>query len=237
MNRFLRIQPHSICLIVVVILVGLPVTGQADEPRTDDKSVEKTGDSVDPFINADKAQEALTGIWEYSADIKKSSPTYPAVISKDGEIGWPLDGNKPVFVDKTTSSQIRLDLRRQENFRLEMVVTDQSGKYVGYMFGEGRWSLRGRLLVLTFILDDEIERWAFFIESLSSDQICVKGIESTVELIGNGRGVFAKKQAFTPLAVPDGYNIEIDESSFGSAQADVAQYLRDNLNADVEINE
>ena len=229
--------------LVVFVVVASPIIARSDEPDASDRAPKKTETdlTIDPFVEANRALRMLEGIWEYKRDytIESSPPRYPAAfLSEDGAVGFPIGTNtsEPAeVVDKKMSSHVRLDLRSRDKFRLEMVLTDHRAKTSGYTFGEGNWSLRGRLLVLTFILNDEIERMGFFIERLSDDQIVVRGVEDSVELFDEARGTFVKKDTYTSLSVPKGYSVEVDEASFGSAKTAVAEYLRANLKAEVEI--
>lgn len=242
MNGVSRNTMNRIGLVAVAIfLFAVPRSGTSDEPSPESHTPTASEDTLDPFVDEDKVADLLAGIWEYSADYSlkpQAIRDVPGLVGPDGQRGVPWGEQKvgeSMQAIRKMSSHVRLDLRSKNKFRIEMAISNHSDKTCSYGFVEGTWKLRGRLLVLTFLLENEIDRWAVFIEKLATDEIVAKGIGDSTELFNGGRGMLTKKETPTPLSIPRDYAVQVDESSYGSATKDIAEFLRDNLNIEVEL--
>ena len=242
MNGVSQIIPNSILVASIAIcLFAYPRFGMSDEPSPDSHQPKASEDAIDPFVDEDKAAVALAGIWEYSADYSLKPQVVrdvPGLVGPDGQRGWPFEEKalgETTQVVRKMSSHVRLDLRSKNKFRIEAAISNHADKTCSYSYGEGTWKLRGRLVVLTFLLDDEIARWGVFIEKLATDEIVVRGIGESAEFFNGGQGVLTRKENPIPVSIPTGYAVEVDEVSYGPARIDIAEFLRDNLNMDVEL--
>ena len=217
----------------------LPAMSLADDKAASNTIV------LDPFSQKSTATDLLVGIWNYTANhtinVAPAANGPPVYQSKDGVNGF-LDPaaekdpvEKPVLHEKEMTIQLRLDIRASNTFRFEMARTDHAEKVFEYMFVEGAWSLRGRLLVLTVVMDGDAEPIAIFIDQLEKDRIEARGTISSDELFANGRGSLVREAKPHPIRVPTGYSLEVDEVSFGPTITDVATHLKNSLNPSVEV--
>ncbi|MBM80660.1 MAG: hypothetical protein CMJ78_08715 [Planctomycetaceae bacterium] len=198
---------------------------------------EELSDGIDPFVDNSEAKKLMTGFGEFNFDrtkevkVSQDQAQNPFLVSPLKVTEKKPDKN----VNQRVSGPFRLDLRSQDKFRVEMAISNHADKSCTYFYGEGTWSLRGRLLVLTYILHDNVDRMAFFIEKISESKFVVKGIDDSFAFNEDGKGALEKTEKPKPLSIPKGFSLEIDEDNFGPVQQDVAKYYRTQMNAKIEL--